>query len=203
MKVIHALTLGVLFTLMLPVIALADSPVTSTPFYEAYSDIGAVARAHEGGVMTLSIAKLLSSSHHTIDVKMAVINALSWDIDGKSNGELYSYFLALKYGLPLDELDFATLTSDEQLCLGYLYILDDYFHPDRGITLLEMANERVEDSFTYSIILAIGRAQEAMDYDWDEVWKLAERVFGNKKLKQDMREDAVNIIRDYMVLYKE
>jgi len=202
MKVIYALTLGALFLLILPIASRADSPVTSTPFYEAYSDIGIVANAHEGGVMTTTIARYLSSPIHPIDVKMAIINALSWDIDGKSNGVLYAYYLGLKYGVTIDQLDFNMLASDELLCMGYLCIMDDYFHPEDGIAFLEKANELVGDSFTYSIILAIGKAQKAMDSDFAEVWKLAENVFENKKLKQDMRDDAVKIIRDYMVLYK-
>jgi hypothetical protein len=202
MKAIYALMLGALFIFMLPLASLADSPITSTPFYEAYLDFSIVKRAHDSGIMTTLIATYLSSSSHPVDVKMAVINALSWDYNGKSNGILYSYYLGLKYGVTIDKLNFDDLTPDEILCLGYLIIMDDYFNPDAGIPLLERANSREGDSFTYAIILAIANAQREMDYDWGEVWKSAERVFENDALKQDMRKDAVKIIRDYMELYK-
>src|SRR3990172_12490499 len=79
----------------------ADSPITATKFYEAYLDVKMVERAHLEGVMGLEIAEFLSSPENSIDVKTAVINALSWKFDGKNNAELYAYYLALLYHVSL------------------------------------------------------------------------------------------------------
>lgn len=186
-----------------PAIGLADSPITATKFYDAYMDVKMVQRAHVEGVMGLEIAGFLTSPENPIDVKAAVINALSWRFEGKSNTELYACYLALMYHVSLIELDTAFLSADETFCLGYLTIMDNYFHPELALPLLEEAKESLKDSFTVSIILALTRAQGMFDSDWCEVWRLVERVLKDGSLKQDMRPEAVKMIVKYMILYKD
>ena len=181
----------------------ADSPITATKFYEAYMDVKMVERAHLEGVMGLEIAEFLTSPENPIDVKAAVINALSWRFDGKNNAELYAYYLALLYHVSVTELDTEFLSADEIFCIGYLTAMDDYFHPEKALPILEEAHKVMKESFTVSIILAIAKAQRAFDSDWCEVWKLTEVVLQNKELNQDLRPEAIKMIVDYMILYKE
>ena len=181
----------------------ADSPITATKFYEAYLDVKMVERAHLEGVMGLEIAEFLTSPENPIDVKAAVINALSWRFDGKNNAELYACYLALLYHVSLIELDTAFLSADEIFCMGYLMVMDDYFHPEKALPILEEAYKTMGNSFTVSIILALAKAQRAFDSDWCEVWRLTEEVLKNKALRQDLRPEAVERIVDYMILYKE
>jgi hypothetical protein len=180
----------------------ADSPITATKFYEAYLDVKIVERAHMEGVMGLEIAEFLTSPENSIDVKAAVINALSWKFDGKNNAELYAYYLALLYHVSVTELDTEFLSADEIFCLGYLTAMDDYFHPEKALLLLE-EHKMMKESFTVSIILALTRGQKVMDYDWCEVWRLTEEVLKNKELNHDLRPEAIKMIIDYMILYKE
>jgi len=193
--------LNVLF--MFSAVTHADSPITATDFYEAYMDVKMVERAHLEGVMGLEIAEFLTSPENSIDVKAAVINALSWKFDGKNNAELYAYYLALLYHVSVTELDTEFLSADEIFCIGYLTVMDDYFHPEKALPILEEAYKTMGNSFTVSIILAIAKAQRAFDSDWCEVWKLTEAVLQNKELNQDLRPEATKMIVDYMVLYKE
>lgn len=186
-----------------PVSSYADSPVTSTDFYEAYLDIKMVERAHLEGVMGVEIAEFLSSPDNPIDVKAAVINALSWKFEGKNNAEFYMYYLSLLYHVPLADLDTDFLSADEIFCLGYLMLMDNYFYPEDAVPFLQKAHELLKDSFTVSIVLAIAEAQVVFVWDWCEVWKLVERVLESKNLKQDLRPGAVKIIMDYMILYKD
>lgn len=181
----------------------ADSPITATKFYEAYMDVKMVERAHLEGVMGLEIAEFLTSSENPIDVKAAVINALSWKFDGKNNAELYAYYLALLYHVSITELDTEFLSADEIFCIGYLTAMDDYFHPEKALPILEEAHKVMKESFTVSIIMALVRGQAVMDYDWCEVWRLTEGVLQNKELKHDLRPEATKRIVDYMILYKE
>jgi hypothetical protein len=53
------------------------------------------------------------------------------------------------------------------------------------------------------MIYAIVEAQDAMEYDWCEVWLLVEDVLLDETLVMDMRKEAVTIIVDYMRLYEE
>jgi len=202
MKNILTIAFTSAFLFMFTAICHGDSPITSTPFSQAYLDVEMVEKAKEEGVMSLEIAEYLSSPSNPVDAKAAVINALSWDVEGKSNSELYLYYLALSYRTPIDDLDIDALNGDELFSLGYLTVMDDYFNPDEAIPLLEKANAKRKDSFTVSIVLALAKAQKAMESDWCEVWKLTDGVLGNKRLKQDLRPRAKKIIVDYMTLYK-
>ncbi len=181
----------------------ADSPITATKFYEAYMDVKMVERAHLEGVMGLEIAEFLTSPENPIDVNAAGINALSWKFDGKNNAELYAYYLALLYHVSVTELDTEFLSADEVFCMGYLTAMDDYFHPEKALPILEEAHKMMGNSFTVSIILALAKAQRAFDSDWCEVWKLTEAVLQNKELNQDLRPEAIKMIVGYMILYKE
>ena len=181
----------------------ADSPITATDFYEAYLDVKMVQRAHLEGVVGIEIAEYLSSPENPIDAKAAVINALSWRFEGKNNAELYTYYLGLLYHMSITELDTDFLSADEIFCLGYLIAMDNYFHPENAIPLLEEAHKVMKDSFTVSIVLALAKAQMAFEQDWCDVWKLTERVLRNNDLKQDLRPEATKIIVDYMILYKD
>lgn len=203
MKKILTLVLLIKLLFIFPTASFADSPITATRFYEAYLDVKMVERAHLEGVMGVEIAEFLSSPDNPIDAKAAVINALSWRFEGKNNAEFYMYYLALLYHVPVIELDTEFLSADEVFCVGYLMLMDDYFHPEKGLVLLEEAHKLMKDSFTVSIIVALARAQMVFDADWCEVWKLIERVLRNEDLKQDLRPEAKKMIVDYMILYKE
>ena len=181
----------------------ADSPITATDFYEAYRDVKMVQRAHLEGVMGVEIAEFLSSPENPIDVKAAVINAISWRFEGKNNAELYTYYLGLLYHMSITELDTGFLSADEIFCMGYLIAMDNYFQPENAIPLLEEAHKLMKDSFAVSIVLALAKAQIAFEQDWCEAWKITESVLRNTDLTQDLRPEAKKIIVDYMILYKE
>ncbi|MCF6150568.1 MAG: hypothetical protein E3K37_18215 [Candidatus Kuenenia sp.] len=97
MKKIYIFVFIVNTLLLCHTITLADSPLTSTEFYEAYMDVKMVQRAHLQNVMGIEIAEFLSSPDNPIDEKAAVINALSWKFEGNNNAEFYMYYLALLY----------------------------------------------------------------------------------------------------------
>ena len=181
----------------------ADSPITSTDFAQAYSDVAMVKQADKIRTLDLEIAAYLDDPEVAVDCKAAVINALSWDIDGKHNAELFKYYLALRHQKTLSQLQTEDLTGDELFCLGYLTVMDDYFNPDPALPYLEEARRKNPKSFTVAIITALVQAQKLMDTDWGAVWKVTERVLEDKSLKSDMRSKAKQVIVDYMVLYRD
>ncbi len=201
------LTLVLIFVLI-PLASIkvhADSPVTSTPFSEAYRDIEIVRKASTAGVLDIEMAGYLSSKKNPIDKKAAVINALSWRYGGKDNAKRYIAYLEKTYRASHGNLEMNTLHGDEIFCLGYLTLMDDYFHPEKALPLLEKAGKKMKDSLTVSMILAIARAQDVMEVDADrcEPWRITEKVLQNKRLKCDLRARAKKIIVDYMTLYKD
>ena len=214
-RLISAMILMLLVAVALP--ARADSPITSTPFHEAYLDVKIVKKAAESGVITGEIAAFLSDPQNPVDVKAAVVNALSWRFEGKNNAELFTWYLALKYDVPLDNFNLEILNSGELFSLGYLTVMDDYFQPQNALPILVAANTAWLDdfekstpmkkviggSFSMVMVQALVRAQIAMDANWCDVWQTADQVMDNEDLLQDMRPEAVDIIMDYMQGYEE
>jgi len=197
------LQIGFIVLLFLTVTkCLADSPITSTDFYTAYTDVAMVNTAKSAGKLTEEIANFLLSKDNDIDVKMAVINALSWDFDGKKNAEIFTTYLKKKYE-QTDKINYDKMSAEDLCCLGYLTAMDNYFVVDEAIKILNIARDKNQKSYTIAIITAIVEAQKAMDTDWCRVWKICETVQDNKKLKKDMRDDAIKVIFDYVILYKE
>jgi hypothetical protein len=192
-----------IFSMMLMISTIksyADSPITSTDISDAYLDIEMVKKAKSEGIINLEIANFLSAPTNPIDIKAAVINALSWQVGGKTNADLFSRFL---YNKSVKDLNLDLLNGDEIFCLGYLLIMDDYSHPEKAIPLLQKAKKKIDNSFTVSIILALAEAQEVMDSDWCEAWKKTEEIIRSEQLKQDLRSQARKIILDYMSGYQD
>lgn len=183
--------------------AQADSPLTSTDFHHAYRDIDMVQRAAAQKEIDPEIMWFLSSSIVPTDVKAAVVNALSWDITAAQNATSYRRFLSEFYQAGSEEELLDKLTADELLCLGYLIALADYFEPDSALPWLQAAKNQNPASLTISLILALAEAQIAMDTDWCRVWQLGEAILDDPRLTPDMRPEAVGIIKDYLILYKD
>lgn len=179
----------------------ADSPITSTPFHEAYLDVPMVRKAKDLSVMTEEMAHLLADNKTPLDIRVAAVNALSWDFEGKKNAQLFSQFV---YKKPLDKLKMDEISAENLLIIGYLQALDNYFQPQKALPYLEKAKAKKPKSFTTAIIWAVVKAQIAMDTDWCQVWKVAEMVLGDPSLTQDpLRPEAKKIIEDYLRLYAD
>ena len=192
---------GLLTTCLLALAAsgvCADSPITSTTFSDAYLDYPAVRAARASGVMTAQLVEYLKSSA-PLDVKAAVINALSWRYEGKQNADIYC---RMRYRQGPDELQLDRLGGDELLVLGYLLVMDDYFKPERALPPLELAVRKLPESFTAAMILALVRCQVGFGGDWADMWPRIQRVLDEESLNGDMRLGAVRIITDYMRLYE-
>lgn len=181
----------------------ADSPLTSTDFHEKYLDIKQVQQAKASSILNLELATVLCSPDFSIDLKAALINALGWDINGKANAELFKYYLGLKYQKRIDLLKPELLTADELFSLGYLSALDNYFSVREAEEILKLAALKNPKSQTVQVILSLVQAQGLMDRDWCLVWQSFDSVISRKDLSEDLRKDALNVVFEYMVLYKE
>ncbi|MDX1909639.1 MAG: hypothetical protein SF053_21555 [Bacteroidia bacterium] len=179
-----------------------DSPITSTNFYTAYSDLKIIQYAEAHPKLDKRLAKVLMNPKTSIGLKAAIVNAMSWHIDGKSNASLYGSYLREKYGITKLEPS-ADLSAADNLVMGYFTVMDDYFHPEKALPWLEKAVELAPRSHTAHLILALARAQKAMDDNWCEVWKLYAAVDIRTDLTRELRADAVAVVEEYMVLYKE
>ena len=83
-KLCLVIIIAFIFSMMYPSISFADSPITSTQFYTAYLDIEIVEKASEMTNIDEKTIKYLSDPEYPLDIKAAVINALGWEIEGRT-----------------------------------------------------------------------------------------------------------------------
>lgn len=179
----------------------ADSPLTSTSFSEAYSNLEIVRKASNSeGILTDELLTYLMQNH-PIDVKMALINAIGWDINDKNNAEKLRKQLFKRYGGRAAFMQSGS--ADELLCLAYLKAMDDYFNVDDAIPYAKKAVAKKSQSFTVQVIAALIKAQKAMDTDWCTAYEITAAVQNDESLNRDMRPQAVQIIYNYMKGYAE
>lgn len=183
--------------------ALGDSPITSTDFFQAYQDVEIVQQARSQRMLDAGLAAFLSDSTQRIDVKAALINALSWEGVGQNNTVFYTRFLKERYPVASDDQLLERLSPHELMCLGYFTVMEDYFTPQRALPYLEKAHAARPESFTIAMIYALVRAQVAMlANQWCRTWQECEAVLNDPALNVEMRQDGIAIIREYMVLYQ-
>lgn len=173
----------------------ADSPITSTAIYEAYLDLDMVTEALNNG-LGVKVNGFLSSATTPLDQKAAVINAL-YSVQGWEDRDLTEEYSQSVYGKKSDSLDKAKLTPQEIFVLGYMKVLDHYFDPD--LYWITEAKKASPDSMTVALIHALAVSQENLMCSW----KNTEAVLADKSLKQDIRPEAIDIIIEYMELYKD
>lgn len=204
-------TCAVILFAMFASAAYADSPLTSTPFHEAYMDVPVINR-NVGSVMNRDIYDILRSEEYPIDVKAALVNAMGWNFGGQSNAAVYMFYFMEDTGL--DAVMPEDMTGEELLLLAYMVSMDDYFTMSpmdtygegvlgmSGVELAILAAERLPEDFTVRMISALVLAQEAMGHDWGQVFELCDSVL-REDLDRNMRREAINIIMDYIGLYYE
>lgn len=179
--------------------AFADSPLTSTPFYEAYQEEKIVQLAvNAAGVITPKLMKYLSNPKKPIALKLALINALGWDVDGQNNAALfYDYLIARK-----KQNELANDNAELQICYAYLKAMDDYFEVEEA---LEYANRARSNSSSYAVhlVASLIEAQQKMDSDWCGVYLASDQVRNNSELHLDFNPGASAIIYNYMERYAD
>ncbi|MDG1038386.1 MAG: hypothetical protein P8P15_09895 [Polaribacter sp.] len=195
-KLLIILVIGLLFNQNL----LAGSPLTSTNIHEAYKDSAIIQLALKTeGKLTVELMNYLSDAKKPIELKIALINALGWDFNGKNNStQFYEY---LKENQNLKNIN--ETSADILICYAYLKALDNYFDVDDAIKFAQKAKSKNKNSYTINIICALIEAQKAMGSNWCEVYNLTNNIRINDTLQIDMKEDAIKIIFEYMNLYKD
>jgi hypothetical protein len=177
----------------------ADSPLTSTDISNAYKDSRIVQlAATTDGVLNDELMNYLFDSKNPIELKIALINKLGWNFDGKSNSKVFYEYLKKNNLKDINEA-----SADILICYAYLKALDNYFDVEEAIIFAQKAKLKNNKSYTINIICAVIEAQKAMDTDWCEVYKLTNNVRLNGTLIKDMKEEAVNSIFEYTDGYRE
>lgn len=193
----------ILIILLFSSSAFADSPLTSTIFYEPYRDLAMVNYALEVKVVDAKLAAFFMAKDQPIGYKAAAASALGWNFDGQDNASRFRTFLEENKRISGGKNPYKKLTADELIILGYLTALDDYFNPKKAEEFVDLAAKKAPKSYTVMVIRSLVKAQIAFDVEWCLVWKAYEEVDSRDDLEMDLEAESVEIIRKYMILYKD
>ena len=197
---------------LLASVAAADSPLTSTDFASAYSELPAVKEALRTHQVEGEALALLLSTRPT-DEKAAVVNAIGWQSPGSARAFLEG--LASKRGVEVTDLKLAQLAAVDRFVLGYLLALETYMDPSplqRGaldlwgatpLALLDQAAQALPEDFTIHYVRGLLEAQKAAADSTCSAYLATSRVLDRfPPRKRNLRPGAVDAIQAYMTLYK-
>ena len=181
----------------------ADSPLTSTDFYKAYLDIPLIQKtANSKGILTDEVFEYLTSKN-SLDKKVALINALKWEFDGKNNSSLYiNKLFGIRKNYTLTNF-YQKATTEELLCYGYLKAMDDYFDVKKASVFTSRAQKLNPGSYTIAVINHLITAQMTGINSWCERYSGFDTIKQNKLLKLDFRTKASDVIHEYLKGYKD
>lgn len=189
--------------------AWADSPLTSIEFYKAYLDVPivkeAAAKPHE---LTEEMMAYLYDDANSLDVKLALINAVGWDENRLNTYVDYLDYCTKKYQPLLNRIvtteDILSKASPQQWAvLVYLRAMSDIDNTQYAYELAEMAMQSPISTESFMLPMALVWAQMKLYLgDWDNIYPSFLYLFGNAQMK-DMRTEARKIIMDYIDLYEK
>ena len=185
----------------------ADSPLTSTNFCQAYATHPMVQLASElepGDFIPTKLLDFLADKNSPIDERMAVINSIGWAFEGHdSYGQLGEYLMKRYKVKTIDKL--VKKLDAKTLCVyAYAKAMSNYFEVSEAARLAhEAVNKNKDNSFTVAFIAALIDAQVYLDNDWCAVYNVVADVAHDGSLKLDMEQGAIDIVMEYIGLYKE
>jgi hypothetical protein len=170
-------------------------------------DIAVVEKASMAkGELNEELIQYLIDTLQPIEYKIAAINALGWDINGKKNADKFLAFISAQWGFNNIEAILANGNAELLICLAYIKAMDNYFEVEEALNIAQKATlKNTKSSFTIEIVFALIKTQEVLRTQGD--FCMVHRVYHfyrNKSyLKMDMRENAVASIDNYLSAYKK
>lgn len=201
--------LKLIFFFLLPILGVdsyADSPLTSIEFHKAYKSNKYINYVDSTkGIIDEKICLALIDSTITIENKIAIINKLGWDINGKNNATIFIDFIVKYKKYNNHELVLKLESAEVVICIAYLKSLDNYFEVTDAIYISNIALAKNNNSFTIQLIASLIRAQHAQrDFgNWCEMYLLVRDVIENDRLTRDMNDNAVNSVTKYIYSYRK
>ena len=193
--------------------ALADSPLTSTPFASAYQDVRVVRYAGDRG-LDRKVFEALSDRDIPNDVRAAIVNQIGWSNEPQANAKSYLDYIARSRKTDPSRLKLSMLTAEESMALGYLLAMDNRFSPmepigGRGqvqqtnaISLMNDAARKAPDDFSVALIRGLIQANIDLRNNWCLVYQDVNQVLEDFSGDYNMRTEAMDIIMDYMNEYQ-
>ncbi len=193
---------------MMNMTLLADSPLTSTHFWKIYSvDEGAnyfpPYRLVDEFDWSDEVKAYLCSEDVPLEQRLCVVNYLGWDFNGQSHWRsLENYYIQHNERVNPEDV-YAGMSGELMIVFAYVKAMDDYFDVKLANSMASVAARRSPKSRAVAMIAALIGAQEAMDSEWKEVYRLCHEVEIDTSLNNDFCDAAVWAIMSYINLYAE
>ncbi|MBO4674208.1 MAG: hypothetical protein J5616_07650 [Bacteroidaceae bacterium] len=187
----------------------ADSPLTSTDFAECYKDHPMVQMAlnmenDSEADVPVSMLDFLANKKSPIDVRLAVINAIGWNFNGKTTAQQLYDYLSTRYKAKTTDKLAKKLDAGTLVVYAYALALSNYFDVEGAQDLAHKAVKKDKTkSLSVAFIASLIDAQVYLDGDWYMVYKVVNDVLHDGSLRLDMRQEAIDCVMEYIGLYKE
>lgn len=183
----------------------ADSPLTSTAFYKAYETLGIIKSTPSMGAINEEMMRFLINPSAPIDVKLALINKLGWDISGKNNAQIFLQFLQKNKGYESENEFIENSNGYDLICYAYLTAMDDYFNVKDALIIATKASEKESKSFSVRFIAQLIHSQILIETSnkWCGIYQDIEKVKNDKALTRDMKPSAIKMVFKYIKGYKK
>ena len=205
-KTMKRLFAAITLTLIWASTCWADSPLTSTHFCDAYTDHPMVQMATEEiqNNIPTTLLNFLANKNEPVDVRLAVINKISWNFDGTSMDAQLCEYLMGRYKAKNEAKLIKKLDAKTLAVYAYAKAMSNYFDVKAASELGHRALKKNKDkSFSVAMASALIDAQDYMDSDWSMVYKVVSNVVHDGSLHLDMRQEAIDNIMEYINLYNE
>lgn len=183
----------------------ADSPLTSTDFYKAYMDVPLVQEAlNSKGKITNEILEFIYSDTNPLELKLALINAIGWNVKGNKSSKLYFKFVMnkkkYKSDFGGDYIAFKwNATADELICYAYMKALDNYFDVSDAFGVAGLALKKNPNSFAVNMIYNLIKAQGLTAFGEScYASKNFNSINNNHNLTLDIKKEAMPFVFEYM-----
>ena len=187
----------------------ADSPLTSSDFAESYKDQSMVQMAlklsdDSDTDIPVSMLNYLADKKSPVDVRLAVINAIGWNFNGKTSGQQLYEYLSTRYKAKTVDKLAKKLDAGTLAVYAYALAMSNYFEVQEAQDLAHKAVKKNKTkSFSVAFIASLIDAQVHLDGDWGMVYKVVNDVLHDGSLHLDMRQEAIDSVMEYIGEYKK
>ncbi|UKN02925.1 hypothetical protein K6119_05275 [Paracrocinitomix mangrovi] len=197
-------------------VSYADSPLTSTPFWQAYEDVKEVKHAKENGLDKKALKWILSDKIGC-DVKLAMINSFGWEsgytqkfedalIENREGltKDVFKYLKSEGEDMPEETEQTRLLTTDDLVCWSYLRAMDNYNTPQYSMKGAFIAYWRDSKNMASGVVWCLVVSQMHLFGDWCQIYESGQTFIKNAKYENNLlKDEAVTIIMEYLNLYEQ
>ena len=152
----------------------------------------------------VSLLDFLADKKSPIDVRLAVVNAIGWNFDGKTSGQQLLEYLSKRYKAKTADKLAKKLDAGTLAVYAYALAMSNYFEVEDAKELAHKAVKKNKSkSFSVAVIASLIYAQGYLDHDWDMVYMVVNDVLHDGSLHLDMRQEAIDSVMEYIGEYKK